>query len=493
MYKALYRKWRPKYFKDVVGQTHVTDTLKREIEKNRISHAYLFTGSRGTGKTSSAKIFAKAVNCLNTKGGEPCGECEICKEFDSDNLIDILEIDAASNNGVENIRSMREEVVFAPAKCKYRVYIVDEVHMLSTGAFNAFLKVLEEPPAHVIFILATTEVHKIPLTILSRCQRFDFYRIKNEDISNRLKYICSEEKIKIDKKALELISSAADGAMRDALSILDQCSNVCQDNITEDSVKNLLGISGTDHINKLIKLIFQSDIIKSLELIEDLYSKSKSMTRLCEEIMMYFRDLMIKKATDPNTISDLTLDDIIQYLDTIQNAYKNINSGTDPKLEIEILIAKLCSLKNKKSTTELTEKIISTPPPQEPLPEIKKPEILETQPQEKTFFNIWEQVLEALSKEKGLKSLYTALKDSHAYQNKNYILIDSDKSIAFEYLRNSEHRSSLKNIILKITGKHYNLGPYIKEEQKEKTDDPLDSLINEAKKNNININIGGKN
>ena len=476
-----------------MGQTHVTDTLKREIEKNRISHAYLFTGSRGTGKTSSAKIFAKAVNCLNPKDGEPCGECEICKEFDSDNLIDILEIDAASNNGVENIRSMREEVVFAPAKCKYRVYIVDEVHMLSTGAFNAFLKVLEEPPAHVIFILATTEVHKIPLTILSRCQRFDFYRIKNEDISNRLKYICGEEKIKIDNKALELISSAADGAMRDALSILDQCSNVCQDNITEDSVKNLLGISGTDYINKLIKLIFENDILKSLEFIEDLYSKSKSMTRLCEEIMMYFRDLMIKKASDPNTISDLTLDDIIQYLDTIQNAYKNINSGTDPKLEIEILIAKLCCLKNKKPCAELTKKIISTPPLQEPLPEIKKPEILETQPQEETFFNIWEQVLEALSKEKGLKSLYTALKDSRAYQNKNYILIDSDKSIAFEYLRNSEHRSSLKNIILKITGKHYNLGPYIKEEQKEKTDDPLDSLINEAKKNNININIGGKN
>ena len=241
MYKALYRKWRPKYFKDVVGQSHVTETLKSEIEKNKISHAYLFTGSRGTGKTSSAKIFAKAVNCLNPKGGEPCGKCEICTEFDNDNLIDILEIDAASNNGVENIRSMREEVVFAPAKCKYRVYIVDEVHMLSTGAFNAFLKVLEEPPAHVIFILATTEAHKIPLTILSRCQRFDFYRIKNEDIAKRLEYICKKEKIKIDENSLKLISSAADGAMRDALSILDQCSNVCADNIKEDSVKNLLG------------------------------------------------------------------------------------------------------------------------------------------------------------------------------------------------------------------------------------------------------------
>lgn len=494
MYKALYRKWRPKYFKDVVGQGHVTETLKSEIEKNKISHAYLFTGSRGTGKTSSAKIFAKAVNCLNPKGGEPCGKCEICTEFDNDNLIDILEIDAASNNGVENIRSMREEVVFAPAKCKYRVYIVDEVHMLSTGAFNAFLKVLEEPPAHVIFILATTEVHKIPLTILSRCQRFDFYRIKNEDIAERLEYICKKEKIKIDENSLKLISSAADGAMRDALSILDQCSNVCADDIKEDSVKNLLGISGANYINKLVELIFENNISKCLEFIQDSYSKSKNMARLCEEIMEHFRNLMIQKAQGKQTPDDLTLDNIIFFLDTIQNTYKNINSGADPKLEMEILIVKLCSIKSKNSILTENTKENATPPPSEPLPEIKKPEILETKPQNENSFELWPQILGELAKEKGLKSLYIALKDSQAYKNKNYILIDSDKSIAFEYLRNSEHRSSLKNIIFKITGKHYNLGPYVKNEEKEKTsDDPLDNLINDAQKNNIDINIGGKN
>ena len=495
MYKALYRKWRPKYFKDVVGQSHITETLKREIEKNKISHAYLFTGSRGTGKTSSAKIFAKAVNCLNPKNGEPCGKCEICKEFDNDNLIDILEIDAASNNGVENIRSMREEVVFAPAKCKYRVYIVDEVHMLSTGAFNAFLKILEEPPSHVIFILATTEVHKIPLTILSRCQRFDFYRIKNENIAKRLKYICSEEKIKIDENALELISSAADGAMRDALSILDQCSNVCGDNIKEDCVKNLLGISGTEYINKLAKLIFENDILKCLEIIEDLHSKSKNMARLCEEIMAHFRDLMIKKVSDPQTVPNLTLDDIISFLDTIQTAYQNISTGANPKLEMEILIVKLCSLKNKNSDIKSIKKIDENQAPpekEESLPKIKKPEILDA-PQDKNSFELWPQILNELAKEKSLKSLYMALKDSKAYQNKNYILIDSDKSIAFEYLRNSEHRSALKNIILKITGKHYNLGPYNKDIQQEEITDPLENLINDAKKNNITINIGGKN
>ncbi|MBR0423206.1 MAG: DNA polymerase III subunit gamma/tau [Clostridia bacterium] len=494
MYKALYRKWRPKYFKDVVGQNHVTDTLKREIEKNKISHAYLFTGSRGTGKTSSAKIFAKAVNCLKPKNGEPCGKCEICKEFDNDNLIDILEIDAASNNGVENIRSMREEVMFAPAKCKYRVYIVDEVHMLSTGAFNAFLKILEEPPAHVIFILATTEVHKIPLTILSRCQRFDFYRIQNEDISKRLKYICSEEKIKIDEKSLELISSAADGAMRDALSILDQCSNVCGDDIKEDSVKNLLGISGTEYINKLAQLIFENNISKCLEIIENLHSKSKNMARLCEEIMAHFRDLMIKKASNPQTVPNLTLDNIISFLDSIQNAYKNISTGTNPKLEMEILIVKLCSLKNKNLETKPAEKSGENQdtPPGESFSEVKKPEILDSL-QDENSFELWPQILSELAKEKKLKSLYMALKDSKAYQNKNYILIDSDKSLAFEYLRNSEHRSALKNIILKITGKYYNLGPYNKDTQKEEAEDPLDNLINKAKENNINIDIGGKN
>ena len=236
LYQALYRKWRPKTFDDVIGQDQVIKTLKYEVSTGRISHAYLFTGSRGTGKTSCAKILAKSINCKNPKGGSPCGVCEICKGIDSENILDISEIDAASNNGVENIRNMREEVVFSPTKCKYRVYIVDEVHMLSTGAFNAFLKILEEPPAHVVFILATTEVHKIPATILSRCQRFDFNRISSEELIKRMLYICEQESIKIEEEAAKIIVNSADGAMRDTLSILDQCANSCKNKIDTDSV-----------------------------------------------------------------------------------------------------------------------------------------------------------------------------------------------------------------------------------------------------------------
>ena len=230
MYQVLYRKWRPKVFADVSGQPQVTITLKNELKSARINHAYLFTGTRGTGKTTCAKILAKAVNCLNPQDGDPCGECEICKGIDEGFVMDIAEIDAASNNGVDNIRTIIEEAAFTPTKAKYRVYIIDEVHMLSTGAFNALLKTLEEPPKHVIFILATTEPQKLPVTILSRCQRFDFKRISIDDIIKRLKIICSESNIEIEDGALKIIAKMSDGAMRDAISILERC---CQESTEE--------------------------------------------------------------------------------------------------------------------------------------------------------------------------------------------------------------------------------------------------------------------
>lgn len=259
-YTALYRRFRPTNFEEMVGQEHITRTLKNQIIAGRVGHAYLFNGGRGTGKTSSAKILARAINCLNTKNGEPCNECEICKSAISGSLTDIVEMDAASNNSVEDIRQIREEVNFLPTKAKYRIYIIDEVHMLSTGAFNALLKTLEEPPEHVKFILATTEPQKLPATILSRCQRFDFKQISNEDIIKRLKIVCEEMKIEISEGALKIISILAEGGMRDALSILERCLQDGETKIDEDKVKDLVGIPKITYINKIVNSIANKDV-----------------------------------------------------------------------------------------------------------------------------------------------------------------------------------------------------------------------------------------
>lgn len=494
MYQALYRKWRPKSFSDVIGQNHITETLKREIDSGRISHAYLFTGSRGTGKTTCAKIFAKSVNCQNVVSGEACRKCEICKEAESESLLDIVEIDAASNNSVENIRSMKEELVFSPVKCKYRVYIVDEVHMLSTGAFNAFLKILEEPPSHVIFILATTEVQKIPATILSRCQRFDFYRISSDDIFKRLRYICDEEKISIEDEALKLISSSADGAMRDALSILDQCCNLSKDNITAASVKKILGISGNEYITEFVDFICNKDGKSCLNLINDLYMQSKNFSKLCEELLNYYRDIMVYKVTNAgsekvkNSASKLSMQDILNSMDILQESLKNMTGGANNKIELELALVKLCvreenipnnyepKVKTSKKA-EIKEEIN--------IPKVKAPLEILNVPAQENEFEPWSKILENLKEKPELKSLYIALKDSRAHENKNYILIESKRSVAFELLRNANYRNSIKNIIKEVTGRHYNLGPYTP--QPDASNDPLNKIIEKAQKNNIKL------
>lgn len=263
MYKVLYRKWRPQVFADVVGQPQVTITLKNELMAGRIAHAYLFTGSRGTGKTTCAKILAKAVNCLDLHDGDPCGNCEICRGIESGSVMDIVEIDAASNNGVDNIRMLREEANFTPAAAKYRVYIIDEVHMLSTGAFNALLKTLEEPPEHVIFILATTEVHKLPATILSRCQRFDFRRIPPQEIAGRLTYVAEQENAVLEEQAGLLLARLADGALRDALSLLDQCLGRSKQ-VTLEVVQETVGLVGRDHLFALSEAVRGHDSSSAL-------------------------------------------------------------------------------------------------------------------------------------------------------------------------------------------------------------------------------------
>ena len=296
-YTALYRKFRPLNFSEMVGQEHITRTLKNQIISDRVGHAYLFNGGRGTGKTSAAKILARAINCLNPKDGEPCNECEICKGAISGSLTDIVEMDAASNNSVEDIRSIREEVNFLPTKAKYRVYIIDEVHMLSTGAFNALLKTLEEPPEHVKFILATTEPQKLPATILSRCQRFDFKRIGNEDIIKRLEIVCKESNIEITKEALNIIAILSEGAMRDALSILERCIQDGENKIDEDKIKDLVGIPKRVFVHNIINAIIDYDVDNALITVNKVLDEGKDISNLLWEIIKYAKDILLYKAT----------------------------------------------------------------------------------------------------------------------------------------------------------------------------------------------------
>ena len=301
-YTALYRKFRPNTFGEMVGQEHITRTLRNQIMANRVGHAYLFNGGRGTGKTTSAKVLARAINCLNPKDGEPCNECEICKETLAGSLTDIVEMDAASNNSVEDIRSIREEVNFLPTKAKYRVYIIDEVHMLSQGAFNALLKTLEEPPEHVKFILATTEPQKLPATILSRCQRFDFKRISNEDIIKRLEIVCKESDIKATTQALNIIASLSEGAMRDALSILERCVQDGENDIDEEKIKELVGIPKTTFIHGITQAIVEYNIDEAMETITKVLEEGKDLNNLLWEIIKYIKDILMIKTNQKLTI-----------------------------------------------------------------------------------------------------------------------------------------------------------------------------------------------
>ena len=372
MYRVLYRKWRPAVFTDVSGQEHITSTLQNEVSSGRLNHAYLFTGSRGTGKTTCAKILAKAVNCLNPQNGNPCGECEICKGIDDGSILDIVEMDAASNRKIDDIRQIIDEVQFKPTKCKYRVYIVDEVHMLTTEAFNALLKTLEEPPEHVIFILATTEVHKLPQTIRSRCQRFDFHRIPPKAIADRVEYVVSQENAEITESAALMLGSVADGALRDALSLLDSCLAVSS-HIDEEVVRNAAGLVSKTYLFELATAIINKNPTKSLEIIDRLYSESKDMARLCDELVEHFRALMliktIKNPRDILIMSDdefeqavtqsdyLSLADIVFYMDVLSRAYQRMGRGTGDRTELEMALVKLSATELDGTVEALTARV----------------------------------------------------------------------------------------------------------------------------------------
>lgn len=372
MYRVLYRKWRPQTFDDVSGQEHITTTLKNELVAGRLNHAYLFTGSRGTGKTTCAKILAKAVNCLNVHNGNPCGKCEVCRGIDDGSILDVVEMDAASNRNIDDIRQIIDEVQFKPAKCKYRVYIIDEVHMLTTQAFNALLKTLEEPPEHVIFILATTEVHKLPQTILSRCQKFEFHRIPPRAIADRLLFVAQQEEVTLSDSAAMLIASVADGALRDGLSLLDRCIAISSD-IDEEVVRNAAGLARKTYLYELAVCVINKNTAKSLEIIDRLYGESKDMARLCDELIAHFRALMlIKSVRNPRDIlvmsddefeeaqtqSDyLSLADIVYYMDVLSRAYQRMGKGTGDRTELEMAMVKLSSSELDGTTEALTQRI----------------------------------------------------------------------------------------------------------------------------------------
>ncbi len=546
MYRAFYRKYRPSTFTDVVGQEHITKTLENAVKTGKTSHAYLFTGSRGTGKTSCAKILAKAVNCIDSHDGNPCNNCEICKGIDSGAILDIIEIDAASNNGVDNIRDLREEANFTPANAKYRVYIIDEVHMLSIGAFNALLKTLEEPPAHVIFILATTEVHKLPSTILSRCQRFDFKRIPPEAIAGRLKEVAEKENLQISDDGAMLIARIADGAMRDALSLLDRCSSY-EGIIDSAVVANSAGLAGREHIFELCDCILEKDAAKALEVVNKLYNDSCDMERLITELTSHFRNLMVSKAV--KNFQDMiicsqgeieiirqqsaktTLATIMSCIDVLTASASTMKQGANRRTSAELCIIRLCTpsldadmnailrrlseLENAIASGKITVKAEAPVPApvqteakpekventQKPVVEEKKePEREETPlpepppaPQEEKIvpkntgtvpFGSWPEVLEKLFSQD--KSMIAMLTGSTAFIHQDKYLLIKGSPVLELYLKTGDYSKTIKSAVAEVTGKTYTLAVY-NNKQEETQKNPLSDLVSKAKSLGVKI------
>ena len=528
MYKALYRKYRPQYFADVVGQPQVTVTLKNELTAGRISHAYLFTGSRGTGKTTCAKILSKAVNCLDPQDGDPCGRCAVCRGLDEGSILDVVEMDAASNNGVDSIRSLIEESSFTPATAKYRVYIIDEVHMLSTAAFNALLKTLEEPPAHVIFILATTEVHKLLPTILSRCQRFDFRRIAPEDIAARLEDVCAQERVEIDHDAAMLIAVTADGGMRDALSILDQCIGRTDGAITYSLVAETAGLAGRGHLMELAACIHRNDRSGALNIIDALYKSSKDMGRLCEELSGFFRNLMlIKTMKDASGVVNVVggelqqmtkmalsmdLSTILHSLDAFQTTLSRMKT-MNKRTEIEMTMIRLCSPELDASPEALLRRIEALErgglrvAPAAPVKEAEvsvpdAPETLQTKPAQPTAprsggsasieelaknaqpFDAWPEII-ALMKDYST-SVASAFRNSYAYVSGDYMLIDASE-FAFGLLKQASQRDKIREMIQQVAGRPYKLGPYKAPPKEDKPNNTLDAFLQDMRDSGVEI------
>jgi len=522
LYRVLYRKYRPRFFADVIGQPQVTDTLRNELKNERLAHAYLFTGSRGTGKTTCSKILSKAVNCLHPNNGDPCGECEMCRGIDEGTVLDVVEIDAASNNGVDDIRNLREEAAFTPSSAKYRVYIIDEVHMLSIGAFNALLKTLEEPPPHVLFILATTEVHKLPATIMSRCQRFDFHRITPRSIADRLEYVCDSEQVGIDDNAALLIAGIADGAMRDALSLLDQCM-VHGEHITEEIVRKTAGLADKSHLLSITDSFMSKDGAAIISIIDQLYRDSKDMARLCEELISHFRELMLiktmKNPRDIMVMSDddykraseqamaIPLTDVVNAIDILQSALEKMLRGANRRIEMEMTAVRLCTpsfgnavsidpaletrvAKLEKAIiglSEISEKPSAQRKSTPAAPQMKRPskEEMEKLRKDAVPMTQWPEVIEEMKKYS--PTVASGFTGSTAYISGDLVLVDSKTSICFDILRtNDKLRAHIRDVIKNITGKPYRLGRYSYPDEVQE-EDPLAQLVNELKSSGIPV------
>ncbi len=526
MYTALYRKWRPLTFDDVVSQPHITTTLSRQIRDSKTAHAYLFTGSRGTGKTTCARIFAKAINCLNPIDGKPCLECEICKAADSGILSDIIEIDAASNTGVDDIRELRDSAIYTPELCRFKVYIIDEVHMLSNQAFNALLKIMEEPPDHVKFILATTEVHKVPATIISRCQRFDFRRIKPEDISARLLYIAGHESFTLDQDAADLIARISDGAMRDALSLLDQCV-AYSDHVDLNVVSEAGGIAGRDYLFELLECMAEADISRAIGITDELYSRSKDMSRLADELIFQTRNLMLIK-TVPNRrellscspaeidrltaiAQKLTTDEVIAKLEILQGLGESLIRATSKRTELEMALVKLCRKTVPTSGADLSDIIariarleakinaiasgdvaVKAPKNQEAkpieVPTESKPAAATPQPQSDepaVLCPQWDEILERFSQVN--PGCAGAMRGSVAYVKGDTLRIIVKNEFFLGLFKKPENAASLKQAALDVTGISYKLMAKCQKTEEAPKENPIDALIEQARNADIPV------
>lgn len=516
MYRALYRKWRPAAFRDVVGQQAITTALKNQLLHDKVAHAYLFTGTRGTGKTTCAKIFAKAVNCPNRTDADPCNECAVCRGIDDGSVLDVVEIDAASNNGVDNIRDLREETVYTPSEGKYKVYIIDEVHMLSTAAFNALLKTMEEPPPHVIFILATTEIHKVPATILSRCQRYDFKRIAVEDIQARLLEVAGHEKIQLDEPAAGLIARLADGAMRDALSILDTCAGVSEQ-VDETLVRKMAGVTDRSYLFELSDALARQDAPAVLTQIASLRQASVDMKRLCDELIVHYRNLMLAAVPGAQNLlngmsreeqeeyerhaQNISAAQAVQCIKTLCAALDKMGKGVDARIELELAVYELCyptpvvqaapaaaaSLAHSApvafaaapaAAPRSAQAFASAPVAAAPAPQKAPVAAPQTAPEhsaanqgQETPFEPWAKVLEVMQGKD--KLLSAALKDSRAYYDGKRVLIDGSE-LFLEYMRKNEFSSEMvKSVLQQVTGIRYPIGPYKKKRGQETENQPM--------------------
>lgn len=516
MYRALYRKWRPAAFRDVVGQQAITTALKNQLLHDKVAHAYLFTGTRGTGKTTCAKIFAKAVNCPNRTNADPCNECAVCRGIDDGSVLDVVEIDAASNNGVDNIRDLREETVYTPSEGKYKVYIIDEVHMLSTAAFNALLKTMEEPPPHVIFILATTEIHKVPATILSRCQRYDFKRIAVEDIQARLLEVAGHEKIQLDEPAAGLIARLADGAMRDALSILDTCAGVSEQ-VDEALVRKMAGVTDRSYLFELSDALARQDAPAVLTQIASLRQASVDMKRLCDELIVHYRNLMLAAVPGAQNLlngvsreeqeeyerhaQNISAAQAVQCIKTLCAALDKMGKGVDARIELELAVYELCyptpvvqaapaaaaSTAHGGATVfaaasvaapPSSQAFVSAPAPTAPTPQKAPVAAPQTTPEQsaanqgqETPFEPWAKVLEVMQGKD--KLLSAALKGSRAYYDGKRVLIDGSE-LFLEYMRKNEFSSEMvKSVLQQVTGVRYPIGPYKKKRGQETENQPM--------------------